>query len=451
MTHDNSKILKDHLATLGKRWEFSMARHNIDLAIVHAGNPQYYLFDDQASTFRANPHIAQWLHTDACQGSILTISTTDGAKLYFLQQTGYWEKSASPPREDSKELHVVIFNDQNTLIKEVKQQINRHNFIVHIGNPEKDLESSGKQINPTDLITTLDYYRAYKTPFEIAAMKQASIMGVKGHLAAKNAFYSEASEMDIHLAYLKASRQTEESLPYPNIIALNEHGSILHYQYYEPTPPPVFRSFLIDAGARSNNYAADITRTYVKPNSKAETQIFEGLIDSLNNAQKQLISQITPGVKYLDLHDEMHRKLAEILLAAGLVKSDPEETLAFGITRSFLPHGLGHLLGLQTHDVGGHQIDLDGNKEHPPEYYESLRLTRTVEEDQIFTIEPGIYFIPMLLAELKGTKQSKYVNWNLVDALVPFGGIRIEDNILLKSNGIENLTRIAFSQASEQQ
>ena len=95
------------------------------------------------------------------------------------------------------------------------------------------------------------------------------------------------------------------------------------------------------------------------------------------------------------------------------------------------------------HDVGGQQINADGEQKAPPENYPSLRMTRPIEERMVFTIEPGLYFIDSLLAKLKA--HGDCVNWDLINALRPFGGIRIEDNVLVTESGCENLTRAAFA------
>jgi Xaa-Pro dipeptidase len=116
-----------------------------------------------------------------------------------------------------------------------------------------------------------------------------------------------------------------------------------------------------------------------------------------------------------------------------------------GITRRFFPHGLGHFLGLQVHDVGGFQADRDGTLIPRPEKDPFLRLTRRLEADHVTTIEPGLYFIEPLLAELRESAAGRDVDWAKVDALRPCGGIRVEDNVRVLDGGHENLTREAFA------
>ena len=134
-----------------------------------------------------------------------------------------------------------------------------------------------------------------------------------------------------------------------------------------------------------------------------------------------------------------------VLREMDLASGSEESLLESGVTSAFYPHGLGHLLGTQVHDVGGHMAGEDGQLIEPPEGHPFLRLTRVLESDMVLTVEPGLYFIDMLLDELRGTAAESQVNWTRVDALKPFGGVRIEDNVRVLDDGNENLTRDAFA------
>jgi len=243
------------------------------------------------------------------------------------------------------------------------------------------------------------------------------------------------------MAYLLASKQVESDLPYGNIVALNEHAATLHYQHYEQVPEADRRSFLIDAGARHLGFASDITRTYAADNSSE----FARLISALDARQQALVNQVRPGISYYDLHVNMHHLIAEILVEFKLVNCSAEAAFDNRITDVFFPHGVGHFLGLQTHDVGGWLGSSPEFTNDPPKRFPALRLTREVESRQVFTIEPGIYFIPVLLKKLRAGQQASLINWQRVEYFLPFGGIRIEDNILVTNNGFVNLTRDAFS------
>ena len=150
---------------------------------------------------------------------------------------------------------------------------------------------------------------------------------------------------------------------------------------------------------------------------------------------------------YTKLNFLMHQKLALLLKQFSLVNMSIDEMVHKNITFNFMPHGLGHFLGLQTHDVSGfQQSEKGGENVAAPENYPSLRLTRKIEDRQVYTIEPGIYFIPMLLKQLQQGEDASKINWQLIESLLPFGGIRIEDNIAMINGHTRNLTREAFTQ-----
>ena len=166
----------------------------------------------------------------------------------------------------------------------------------------------------------------------------------------------------------------------------------------------------------------------------------------MDEMQLALVDAIRPKVNYPDVHLLSHRKVAEILARFNFVRDiDADGIVERRISSTFLPHGVGHYLGLQVHDVGGFMADRSGKTIPKPEGHPYLRLTRVVEPGHVFTIEPGLYFIDTLLAELKTSENAKFVNWEKVGAFRKYGGIRIEDDVLVTETGHENLTRNAFA------
>ncbi|HEY3858829.1 MAG TPA: Xaa-Pro dipeptidase, partial [Gammaproteobacteria bacterium] len=296
--------------------------------------------------------------------------------------------------------------------------------------------------NPEALLNPLHYARAAKTLYELECMRRASASGVRGHIAAEKAFRAGASEYEIHDAFVMGSGQPDDQHAYHAIVALNEHAATLHYQYWQTAKPAAHHSFLIDAGTQFHGYASDITRTY-----SGKGDEFQALVDSLDEEQQKLVAQVKPGVDFKTLHIETHHAVARILEKFNLVKLPAEAMVDARITSAFFPHGLGHLLGLQTHDVAGLQAAPAGGVIPRPDGHPFLRTTRMLEEGYVVTIEPGLYFVDALLAELKSGANGKFVDWARVDALRKFGGIRIEDNVVAKAAGPENMTRDAFSAA----
>jgi Xaa-Pro dipeptidase len=294
-------------------------------------------------------------------------------------------------------------------------------------------------VNPADLLARLHYDRAVKTAYELECMRRASALGARGHLAALAAFRGGASEYEAHMRYLEACAQREEELPYNNIVAYNEHAAVLHYQHLERSAPPDLRSFLIDAGAQYRGYASDITRSYA-----AAPGTYADLISALDEAQLLLCDEIVAGRDYRAVHLTAHRVLGDVLQRIGLTTLPGQAALEQGVTGVFFPHGIGHLLGLQVHDVGGVMGDAQGHELKRPEGHPYLRLTRTLEPGVVVTVEPGIYFIDSLLAAARADSRREHIDWALVEELRPFGGIRIEDNVAVTESRPENLTREAF-------
>jgi len=439
-------VYQAHLAVLADRWSRALERAGFDAAIVAAGEPRLYFLDDQSPTWRCNPHFGQWLPGADCPHSALLLRPGARPRLFFHSPADYWHQPPTVPDWLGDAFEVLVFDDLAQLEAAVAAGAAASNRLAWVG--ETLAAVPGVSQNPPVLLAHLHYDRAGKTEFEIRCMAEATERATRGHLAAAAAFDAGASEFEIHMAYLGAARQTAADLPYSSIVALNEHAGVLHYQHYDRDPPAARRSFLIDAGATSRGYAADITRTYAA-GAGADGDRFAALVAGLDDAQRALIDSIRPGLSYVDLHVSAHRAIGRLLVEQGILTCSADAAFESGLTRTFLPHGLGHLIGLQTHDVGGLQADPLGTPQPPPDIYPALRLTRSIEIGQVFTVEPGLYFIPLLLDAAARSTTAGNVDWTLVERMLPFGGIRIEDNVLVTASGVRNLTREAFSQLAD--
>jgi Xaa-Pro dipeptidase len=153
------------------------------------------------------------------------------------------------------------------------------------------------------------------------------------------------------------------------------------------------------------------------------------------------VSGLKPGKSYVDLHIETYRAIGQVLRDFNFITVDADTAVESGIISTFFPHGLGHHLGLQVHDIGGFMADERGTHVNTPPAHPFLRTSRVIEANQVFTIEPGLYFIDSLLATLKSSSNADQVNWQNVDGMRSFGGIRIEDNIIVHQSHNENMTR----------
>jgi len=265
-------------------------------------------------------------------------------------------------------------------------------------------------------------------------------MAARGHVAARDAFRSGASEFETHLAYCKAVGQRDEELPYGNIVAFNENAAVLHYQHLGRERGGPRRSFLIDAGAQFRGYASDITRTYAGTDGE-----FEALVAGMDVVQLKLCDAIRSGTDYRDVHLLAHRLIAGLLGDAGIIDCGADDAVATGLSSVFFPHGIGHLLGLQVHDVSGLARDASGGEIPRPAGHPYLRLTRRLEPGFVVTVEPGLYFIDLLLDEARAGANGRRIRWDAVERLRPYGGIRIEDDVVCTAGAPENLTRDAFA------
>jgi Xaa-Pro dipeptidase len=426
-----------HLRTLVERTDKSLAAIGFDALVIQAGSPPTQFLDDQDYPFKVNPHFKAWVPVIDNPRSFLVYAPGRRPKLLFNQPNDYWHKPASLPGEAwTRAIDLIPIRDPS----EARPHWAGLGRIAFIG-PGEDADAQADGLNDEDLLARLHYDRAVKTPYEVECLRRASALAARGHRAALAAFSSGASEYEAHMRYLMACAQREEEMPYNNIVAYNEHAAVLHYQHLERRPPPQLRSFLIDAGAQVRGYAADITRTYAATPGR-----FAELVESTARAQLRLCSEILPGQDFRAVHLSAHRVLGEVMHEIGLTKVPGSEALESGLTSVFFPHGIGHLLGLQVHDVGGVMGDEKGGERSRPPGHPYLRLTRTLEPGVVVTVEPGIYFIDSLLAAARADdKRSSLIDWDVVDELRPFGGVRIEDNVHTTASQPENLTRDAVA------
>jgi Xaa-Pro dipeptidase len=435
-----SALYPAHIRTVRERTDQALAEAGFDALVIAAGSLRMQFLDDNPYPFKVNPHFKWWVPIVDNPNCFVVYQPGNKPTLVYYQPVDYWYKPAGAPQG----FWVDQFDVRVIGEAEHASQYFPAGRVAVIAEDAGTI--AGASMNPEPLMQRLHFERSWKTDYEIECVRQANVRGARGHRAAERAFRDGESEYEIHLAYLRASDQTEEEIPYSNIIALNENASVLHYTQHERQRVDATRrhSFLIDAGAAVNGYASDITRTYSSNGDE-----FAELIAAMDEMQQSLVAQIAPDVNYPDVHMSAHRGVAGIVVRFDFVRGlDAEGVVEKRISSTFLPHGVGHFLGLQVHDVAGFAANAHGATLAKPEGHPYLRLTRKVQPRMIFTIEPGLYFIESLLAELRKSDNAKYVNWEKVDAFRKFGGIRIEDDLVVTESGRDNLTRAAFAEVS---
>ncbi|TDX29025.1 Xaa-Pro dipeptidase [Modicisalibacter xianhensis] len=426
----------NHLDWLTSAYQEVAEAQGYEGFLLYSGEPRCHHADDQAATFRTYAHFLHWVPMPGLSHSWLYILPGNKPTLYLHAPADFWHL----PPELPDAPWTTRFDIRPTA-DTTPPRPPRGRLAVLGDVPASIAERLGGELNPPRLLHALDELRVRKTPYEVDCIREANRLALAGHQAARDAFNAGTTELDIQLAFLGASRQRESDVPYQNIIGLNRHAGVLHYQHYDVHPPASYSSLLVDAGRSVAGYTADITRTWA--GNDADPQ-FSALIHSMDVMQQRLIEAIRPGVSFITLHRHMHHALGTLLIEHGLIRCSEEAAVESGITRAFCPHGLGHLLGLQVHDVGG-RMTSDGQPLPAPQGDPALRLTRELEAGMVVTVEPGLYFIPMLLEPLRDSTAGAHIDWMKVDALASHGGIRIEDNVLVTKANQENLTRVQMT------
>ncbi|KGQ70460.1 proline dipeptidase [Chelonobacter oris] len=441
MSNSEQRLFQQHLNGLQQLVQDILQTNGLDGIWIHAGEVQYHFLDDQPKSFKINPLFNYFVpHTQAC-GSWLYLDGVNKPHLYFYQPNDYWYLHEPVPQSFWTEaFQWTILKHADEIKSSLYKQSVDLNRTLYLGDAVQLAQSLGfTHINLQKALNYLHYQRSIKTEYEVHCLQQAQFAALCGHRAAKNAFFDGKSEFEINLAYLQASEQSDLNVPYGNIVAINQHSAVLHYAQLQRKSPAKRNSFLLDAGASYLGYASDITRSYsFDPNDE-----FAELVQRMERQKLALIDQMQPGYHYLSYHTMMQQSIAEMLHEFDLVRLSAEQIFEEGINRTFFPHGLGHLLGLQVHDVAGFQQNRRGTHKAPPEAYPSLRCTRNLEPNMVLTVEPGLYFIPLLLNPWRDHPLGARFNWQKIDCFTAYGGIRSEDNIVITADGAENLTQKA--------
>ena len=282
----------------------------------------------------------------------------------------------------------------------------------------------------------LDRVRRRKDALELERM-QAAERATRAAFAAVVPLVREgASERAAQIELeAEAFRHGAEAMAYDTVIAGGTNSAVLHFA-------PTARRFragelvLIDAGAQHLGYASDITRTYPVGERLDPTQ--QELHSIVLRAQRAAIERCRPGVEWRDVHLTAALTIAEGLVAFGLLRGDPVSLVQSGAVRLFFPHGVGHLVGLGVRDAGGTPLP---ERRNDPKPFPNLRIDLPLEAGMVVTVEPGIYFVPALLNDpAERREHHDEVAWDRVDKMLDFGGIRIEDNVLIIDEGHEVIT-----------
>ncbi|MEX2352132.1 MAG: aminopeptidase P family protein [Balneolaceae bacterium] len=287
----------------------------------------------------------------------------------------------------------------------------------------------------------ITWCRSVKTGWELHQLREAARVNNIAHLEVLKALGPGMYEFELKALF--EYHQIRHGLlqdAYSGIHASGPNSAILHYvenrrQLREG------ELYLIDAGHEYNGYASDISRTWPVNGkySPEQAEIYSIVLEALNRT----IAAVQPGVRMEELHLLAARVLTEGLKDFGLLRGSVDDLIENDIFTLFFPHGIGHFLGLDTHDVGGYPKGVD-EIERPG--LRLLRVRRELHPGMVITVEPGIYFIPALLGPaLEEKEKARFLSAEIVEGLFDFGGVRIEDNLILTDDGFENLVTVPRS------
>jgi Xaa-Pro aminopeptidase len=287
----------------------------------------------------------------------------------------------------------------------------------------------------TELRYALNHVRRQKDELELARMRVAERATSAGFAAIQPLLVPGSTEREVQIE-LEAEffRSGADFLAFDTIVGGGPNSAVLHF-------PPSDRPFadgeliLIDAGGEYRGYASDITRTY--PASGDFTPEQAELYALVRRAGLAAIACCTPGTEWRDVHRTAALVIAEGLVDFGLLRGEPESLVEQGAQSIFFPHGIGHMVGLGIRDAGG---ALRGRSE-PGGGFPRLRVNLPLQRGYAMTVEPGIYFIPAMLGDRARREELRdAVDWDRVDGMLDFGGVRLEENVLVTEDGCEVLT-----------
>jgi len=301
-----------------------------------------------------------------------------------------------------------------------------------LGVPLNDLKATASE----KLIKAVVAQRACKSAEEVAEMGKAVTISGAMHIAAMRAAKAGQKEAELAGIVEGIAVSMRGNLSYPVIMTIN--GQTLHNHSHGNTLAKG-KMVLGDFGAETaSRYAGDITRTFPvdKHFTAKQKEVYQLVLDT----EVKSIELLKPGLPYLDVHLAAAKQIAEGLKSLGLMKGDMDDAVEQGAHALFFPHGLGHMIGLDVHDMEGLGEDFVGYSDSVKRSTQfgtaSLRLGRELEPGFVLTVEPGIYFIPELIDQWKGkNKFTDFINYDKVEEYRNFSGIRIEDNVLITNEG----------------
>ncbi|KAM5353807.1 hypothetical protein ACJ41O_000457 [Fusarium nematophilum] len=334
-------------------------------------------------------------------------------------------------------------------------------YILHLDQAPKlaDRPRGQTQINSSKLGPAMDQARVIKTDYEVALIRRAARISAAAHRAVAERILTMRNEQDVEAVLLAAcTSRGAHAQAYPIIAGAGSNASTLHYDANNQ-PLEGKQLIVVDAGCEWQCYASDITRTL--PISGSFSKEGAAIHSIVQRMQDECIARIRPGCIYYELHLHAGDVALQGLRKLGILRGNFDEIQKAGTVAAFFPHGLGHHVGLEVHDVAGAErllmrdnFHIEGGKREmvtatalvamrrmaaaPPPY----KGRQALQPNMIVTVEPGIYFCRPFIEGyfLNNSTHSKFIDRDVLEAYYPVGGVRIEDDILVTSDGYENLS-----------
>ena len=457
-------VLAKRRARVAKRWELAD-----EVVVLRAGEPANWSGTDQHFAFLPHPDVA-YLTAVGSPGTTLAFDAAAGEwELFgprFTPERLVWEQPPTPVGQPLDELEAWLSQRSDRAVIELGAGAAMPEVLPapaasgEADAPDGDAADAAAETTPGGgagehadaptgatvlrLSAAIALERMTKDDAELDDIRQAAAASTAGFEWVYQHAAPGMTEREIQVG-MEAQFYAAGAprVAYDSIVASGPHGAYLHYVYAGDDPlRPATRTveagdlLLIDAGAQFGGYASDITRTMVVGADPTDEQEF--LWKLVLSAQQQTIDMCRPGNVWRDVHLVAARILGAGLVEMGLLRGDPAELVTQGAVALFFPHGLGHLLGLSVHDITS--IPYSREPSDDP-LLSKLGPGRVLGPGMVTTVEPGVYFIDALLCDpARREKFAESVVWERVDELRGFGGIRIEDDVLVTDGDPEVLT-----------
>lgn len=425
------------------------------IVLLQGGEAETLYSSDKEITFRQESyfHWAFGVREPDCYGAI---KVDTGKSILFIPELSeeyiVWMGKIHPKEHLRKtyEVDEVFFTNQ---IKDVLAEKKPTKLLTLKGKNSDSKKftkeaafdgMSNFQIDNEILFPVISECRVFKTEYELDVIRYSNKISSEAHEEVMKYIRPGMKEYQLeslfrHYCYARGGCRF---VSYTCICGSGENGATLHYGHAGAPNDKTIEDgdmCLFDMGGEYYCYTSDITCSF--PANGKFTDKQKGIYNAVLKSSRAVLDSVKPGVKWTDMHLLADRVQLEELKVLGIVQGDIEEMMKVRLGAVFMPHGLGHFLGCDVHDVHGYP---EGEKDRPTEAgLKSLRTTRTLQQGMVLTIEPGIYFIEQWIRRaLENAEHAQFIVRDVVEQYYGFGGVRIEDDIAVTSNGCELMTTV---------